>query len=69
MGKDNVLPITGHVGRVDGGGWSATRPGSFTPIERTGTHCTGDWVAPGPVLTGAENLAPTGIRFPGPSIP
>jgi hypothetical protein len=31
------------------------------PRERPGTHCIGGWVAPGPVWTGAENLAPTGI--------
>jgi len=34
------------------------------PRERPGTYCTGGWVAPGPVWTGAENLAPTDIRFP-----
>jgi hypothetical protein len=32
------------------------------PRERSGTHCLGGWVAPGPVWTGAENLTPTGIR-------
>jgi hypothetical protein len=33
------------------------------PLEkRRGTHCTGDWVGPGPVWTGAENLASTGNR-------
>jgi len=32
---------------------------------RTGcTHCTGAGWAPGPVWTGAENLAPSGIRSP-----
>ena len=25
--------------------------------ERPGTHCIGGWVGPGPVWTGAENLA------------
>jgi hypothetical protein len=46
------------------GGWSAPRPGRFTPgkdpvpiVQEVG------W-APGPVWTGAENLAPTGIRSP-----
>ena len=46
------------------GGWSAPRPGRFTPgkvpvpiVQEAG------W-APGPVWTGAENLAPTGIRSP-----
>jgi hypothetical protein len=33
---------------LDGGEWSASRPGrDFTPGERTpGTHCTGGWVGP-----------------------
>jgi hypothetical protein len=33
---------------LDGGEWSATRPGrAFTPGKRThGTHCTGGWVGP-----------------------
>jgi hypothetical protein len=35
---------------------------AFYPRERPGTDCTGGWVAPGPVWTGAENLAPTRIR-------
>jgi hypothetical protein len=30
---------------LDGGEWSATRPGRFTPRERaSGTHWTGGWV-------------------------
>jgi hypothetical protein len=37
-------------------GWVANAtPRPFYPRERPGTHC-------GPVWTGAENLAPTGIR-------
>jgi hypothetical protein len=46
------------------GGWSATRPGCFTPgkdllpiVQEVG------W-APGPVWTCAKNLAPAGIRSP-----
>jgi hypothetical protein len=33
---------------LDGGEWSASRPGrAFTPGERTsGSHCTGGWVGP-----------------------
>ena len=56
-----TLPLTSAV---DGGWWSPPRPGSFTPgidpvpiVQDTG------W-APGPVWTGAENLASTGIRSP-----
>ena len=49
---------------LDGGGWSTPRPGRFTSgkdpvpiVQEAG------WAA-GPVWTGAENLAPTGIRSP-----
>ena len=49
---------------LDGGGWSAPRLGRFTPgkdpvpiVQESG------WTSE-PVWTGAENLAPTGIRSP-----
>ena len=46
------------------GGWSAPRPGRFTlgkgPVP---IILEAGW-APGPVWTGAEDLAPTGIRSP-----
>jgi hypothetical protein len=49
---------------LDGGVWSTSSPGRFTPgndpvpiVQEAG------W-APGSVWTGAENLAPTGIRSP-----
>jgi hypothetical protein len=33
---------------LDGGEWSASRPGRALPRERIpGTHCTGGWVGPG----------------------
>ena len=32
--------------------------------ERSGTHCIEGWVGPGPVWTGVENLARSGIRSP-----
>jgi len=33
---------------LDGGEWSASRLGCFTPRERApGTNCMGDWVGPG----------------------
>jgi hypothetical protein len=36
---------------LDGGEWSASRPGRFTPRERApGTHCIGGWVGPRAVL-------------------
>jgi hypothetical protein len=47
------------------GEWSAARPGrTLYPPERIGTYCTGGWVGPGPVWTGAEKLIPNGIRSP-----
>jgi len=46
-------------------GWvvSSTFRPHFTPRERPGTHCTGDWVGPMAGLDGRKNLVPTGIRF------
>jgi hypothetical protein len=36
---------------LDGGGWSASRPGHFSPRERApGIHWIGGWVGPRPVL-------------------
>jgi hypothetical protein len=58
-GKGKGHPITGPRS-PRGGGWSAPRPGRFTPVpivQQAG------WV-PGPVWTRAKNLARTGIRSP-----
>jgi len=42
---------------------ATTRP--LYPRERPGTNCTGGWMDHrAPVWTGAQNLAPTGIRSP-----
>jgi hypothetical protein len=39
----------------DGGEWSASRPGRFTPRESApGTHWIGDWVGPRAVLDAVE---------------
>ena len=46
------------------GGWSALRPGRFTPGKDPVPIVYETGRAPGPVWTGAENLAPTGIRSP-----
>ena len=60
-GKCKGHPTTGHEGpdgeqmysstlpstsALDGGRWSTPLPGRFTPGERPGTHCIGDWVGP-----------------------
>jgi hypothetical protein len=41
----------------------ATPPAALPPGKKPGTHCIGAGWAPGPVWTGAENLASTEIRF------
>jgi hypothetical protein len=46
------------------GGWSAPRPGRFTPGKGTAPIVQETGWAPGPVRTCAKILAPTGIRFP-----
>ena len=43
---------------LDGGGWSTLCPGHFTPGKDTVPIVQDDGWAPGPVWTGAENLAP-----------
>jgi hypothetical protein len=49
---------------LDMGGWSTPRPGRFTPgKDPVPIVQEAEW-APGPVRTGAENLASTGIRSP-----
>jgi hypothetical protein len=50
---------------VDGGWWSAPRLGRFTPRkDQVPVVQEAGW-APGPVWTGTESLASTGIRSPG----
>jgi hypothetical protein len=49
---------------LDGGERSASRPGRYTPGEDPEPIVQDAGWAPGPVWTGAENLAPTGIRSP-----
>jgi hypothetical protein len=43
------------------GGWLASRPGRFTPGKDPVPIVQEAGWAPGPVLTCAKNLAPTGI--------
>ena len=47
-----------------GGGWSAPRPNRFTPGKDPVPIVQEAAWAPGPVWTGAENLATTGIPSP-----
>jgi hypothetical protein len=50
---------------LEGGEWSAARPGRTLPPGKEPVPIVQEagW-ATGPVWTGAENLAPTGIRSP-----
>jgi hypothetical protein len=78
-GKGKGQPITGHQGprgglevylysfstsALGGGGWSAPRPGRFTPWKDPVPIVLEAGWAPELVWTCAKNLAPTGIRFP-----
>jgi hypothetical protein len=51
---------------LDGGEWSDSHPGRFTPRKRaTGTHCLGGWVGPRAGLNAIEkNTAPAENRTP-----
>jgi hypothetical protein len=55
---------------LDGGEWSASRPGRFTAGERApGTHWIGGWVGPRAGLNDVEKrkiFDPTGTRTPTP---
>jgi hypothetical protein len=69
--KGKGHPITGHqvsrggVQALERGGWSAPRPGHFTPGKDTVPIVQEAGWAPGPVWTCAKNLGPaTGIRSP-----
>jgi hypothetical protein len=54
---------------LEGGGWSAPRPGRYTPGKDPVPIVQEAGWAPGPVWTCAKNLAPTGIRSPIPDRP
>ena len=81
-GKGDVHPTSGYEGSegrerysytlslisaLKGVGVQCHAPAALPRGKSPGTHCIGGWVAPGPVWTGAENLASTGIRSLDPS--
>jgi hypothetical protein len=82
-GKGKGHPITGHDGptggvevslykfstlALGGGGWSAPRPGRFTPWEIPSTHCTGSGGPQG--RSGrVRKISPHRDSIPGPSSP
>ena len=82
--KSEVHPRTVHEGpegeymysstpsltsALDEGGWSASRPGPFTPGERPGTHRIGGWVGPRASLDGCGKSRLHRVSIPGPSTP
>jgi hypothetical protein len=77
--KGKGSPVTGSGGPIgwvevqlksfltsalEGGLWSASRPGRLYLRQRPGTHCTGGWVGPGDGLDRCGKSRPTGIRSP-----
>jgi hypothetical protein len=51
MGERKHSSIHSLTSALDGGEWSASRPGRFTPRQRDpGTHWMGEWVGPRAVL-------------------
>jgi hypothetical protein len=56
-----ILSLTSAL---DEGGWSTPRLGRLIPWKDPAPNVQDAGWAPGPVWTGAENLAPTGIRYP-----
>jgi hypothetical protein len=62
--KPTQPPVQLVTSALEGGGWSAPRPGRFTPgKDQVPIVQEAGWT-PGPVWTCAKNLAPTGIRSP-----
>jgi hypothetical protein len=61
-----IISLTSSLDIV---GWSTPRPGHFTPGKDPVAIVYEVGWAPGPVWTGAENLAPTGIRSPDRPVP
>jgi hypothetical protein len=47
---------------LEGGEWSAARPGRILPQERPGTHFTGGWVGPRAGLDGRQISSPPGFE-------
>jgi hypothetical protein len=56
-----VLPNSFLTSALEGGVWSASRPGRLYPRERPGTHCTGGWVGPGAGLDRCGKSRPPGF--------
>jgi len=64
MGSSGIALLFSLTSALDEGGWSTPRPGRFIPGKDPVPVVQEAGWAGGPVRTGAENLAPTGIRSP-----
>ena len=64
MGSWCIALLFPQPRRYMGSGWSTSRHGRFTPGKDPAPIVYETGWAPGPLWTGAENLAPTGIRSP-----
>jgi len=62
----SIHSLTSALGGVGG---ERHIPPALPSGKRRGTHLQEAGWAPGPVWTGAENFAPTGVRNPEPSSP
>jgi hypothetical protein len=69
-GSGGIAPRT-LTSAIDGGEWSASRPGRFTPRERApGTHWIGVWVSPRAVLDAVvKKKIPSPLRESNPTTP
>jgi hypothetical protein len=62
-GSGGISPIHSLTSALDGGEWSASHPGHFTPKERPpGIHWIGGWVGPRAVLDAVVKK-----KFPAPT--
>ena len=67
VGSASLYPYSTPA--LEGGGWSAPRPGRFTPGKRGANRCTGGWVGPKVGLVGSEKSSPHRVSNPRPSSP
>jgi len=60
-------PTLSLTSALDGSGWQTPRPGRCTSVKNPVPIVYEAGLSPGPVWTGAENLAPYWDSIPGPS--
>jgi hypothetical protein len=69
-GSGGTVPPRSLTSTLDGGEWSASRPGRFTSRERVpDTHWVGDWVGCRAVLDAVMRKIPSPRRQSNPRTP